>query len=83
MSQFIHEAGITLITKYFIRRYNCRPFINPHDHHHFVVSLLNWTPSILKGPEICPQFTLGMGLSFLSVEPQPAQLSGASRMCVP
>lgn len=44
MSQFIHEAGVTLITKYFIRRYNCRPFINPHDHNQFVVSFTKLDP---------------------------------------
>lgn len=44
MSQFIHEASVTLITKYFIRRYNCRPLINPHDHNHFVVSFTKLDP---------------------------------------
>lgn len=63
MSQIIHEANITLITKHFVRRYNCRPFINPRVYNHFV-SLLSWTPSLLKGPEIRPQITCGYGFVF-------------------
>ena len=50
-------------TKDFIRKLKLQT-INPHDHSHSVVSLLNWVPSIPKGPVIFPQITCGCGFAF-------------------